>query len=1711
MARLRLGPVTAGLVLMLSMLATPGARADRAYSARYATTDRGQVTLVANALESCPSTLSTCAAARNGTATPSDNAWFPMGFVDVDSDSSTFNSSRASLALPSGATVLWAGLYWAADTSAGAFGSAAPAPTSRGAVRFATPAASYGVVNAATVDSDATWATRYQGFADVTSQVRAAGNGTYAVANVQAGTGSNRWAGWSLVVAYRDATQPVRRLQVYDGLQTLQPGGSTSLDVPLGGFLTPATGTVRGRLALLSWEGDRGIVGDSATLGARALSDAVSPADDVFNSTIARDGAPVTTRNPAYLNAMSLDADELSIDGVLGNAATTSILHLTTGGDTFLPGAIALATDEGPPVVRTPPTINGTSRDGSTLTADRGTWDGTPTVTYAYRWRRCASDGTSCSDLAGATGAAYAASPDDVGSTLRVVVTATNDAGSTSATSSPTAVVQAAPPVNTAAPTVSGTARDGATLTLDRGTWTGTPTIAYAFQWRRCAAGGASCSDIAGATGTSYALTSADVGSTIRAVVTATNAGGSNSATTAQTASVAPTAPANTAAPTISGTMRDGSTLTAASGSWSGTTPLTYAYQWRRCGPDGTGCTDIAGATGAAYTLVGADVGHALRVVVTAANAAGSASATSAPTATVIPVPPASNAAPVISGTARDGQAMTVSSEGGWTGTQPIAFAHQWRRCNSAGTDCSDIAGATGTTYVLTSADVGFTVRARVTASNAGGSASADSAPSATVAAAPPVNTTAPTITGTARQGETVTAQPGTWSGTPPLSYSYQWQRCDLSGANCADIAGATGQAYTLTVADVAGRVRVRVTATNAGGAASAFSAPASVNPAAPANTAPPTISGTARDGQTLTVDDGTWSGTPPFTFTHQWLRCDATGASCATVPGATGTAYTLVSADVGSTMRVAVTATNSAGSAQSTSAPTAKVAGNPPASSTPPTITGTARDGLTLTADHGSWSGSTPLSYAYRWQRCDAGGSGCADISGATQTTYTLAADDVDHALRVVVTASNSAGSTSASSAPTPRVAAQPPTSTTAPSVSGTARDGATLTADRGTWTGTAPLSYAYQWQRCDATGSGCADIAGATDASYDLASADVGHAVRVVVTATNAGGAADAASEPSGPVSALTPANTTPPAISGTAHGGETLTASQGEWTGTLPIAYAYQWRRCDADGSGCADIAGATATTYTVTSADADHAVRVLVTASNVAGHSSAISEPTDSVVAKPGNETAPSIAGNARDGAVLTADHGEWGGSQPIDYAYQWQRCDAAGTSCSDVSGATRADYELTSADVGHAIVVVVTASNAGGRDAAISAPTSAVAAAAPRAAGAPTVTGTVQTGGTLTASEGTWDGTAPMTYAYQWQRCDADGSACVDIAGADARAYTPGESDVGHTLVIVVTATNQAGSASQASSPSARVTPGASTPTPTATPTPTPTPAPPAPAGSAGGPPAAVDLSTLPGSLLTNGTCQTPTTPSRTRSLEVAGVGTVRVRVASGSVVVPEAPLQVMIAAPRGRTLKASATLDRRRLRLAGRNPRTAEVRPSQLGQPGTRMLRVRVTPPGGEARTAAMRLHFAACRAAFTARQSRAGRGTSLRLRVDSRSALSRVGFTVPAAQALRGGRVKAAVGSLRIVALGSRARTLRLTLPAHRRSGTLAASGGISVSFSRSGFTVTGLPAGTGIVQLTLAEPGSAARGGALALRATTSSASGAARLAIRIRGVRP
>jgi hypothetical protein len=184
------------------------------------------------------------------------------------------------------------------------------------------------------------------------------------------------------------------------------------------------------------------------------------------------------------------------------------------------------------------------------------------------------------------------------------------------------AAAAAATPRNTARPTISGTAKEGSTLTASTGAWANGPT-SYAYQWRRCASDGTSCSDVSGATGKTYTPASADVVHTLRVVVTASNADGKSSATSDATAAIGSrNGPTNTSRPTISGTAAVGSELTVSQGSWS--TALTSTQrQWQRCSSSGGSCLNISGATGPTYVLHSADVGHRLRVLVTGTNSGG--------------------------------------------------------------------------------------------------------------------------------------------------------------------------------------------------------------------------------------------------------------------------------------------------------------------------------------------------------------------------------------------------------------------------------------------------------------------------------------------------------------------------------------------------------------------------------------------------------------------------------------------------------------------------------------------------------------------------------------------------------------------------------------------------------------------------------------------------------------------------------------------------------------------------------------------------------------------------------------------------------------------------------------------------------------------------------------------------------------------------------
>jgi hypothetical protein len=256
------------------------------------------------------------------------------------------------------------------------------------------------------------------------------------------------------------------------------------------------------------------------------------------------------------------------------------------------------------------------------------------------------------------------------------------------------------------------------------------------------------------------------------------------------------------------------------------------------------------------------------------------------------------------------------------------------------------VAGATGQTYLLSAIDVGSTIRVTETAKNATGLGSpAASVATAVVGPPPPVALSLPTIAGGSSQGQTLTDVHGSWSNGP-TGYSYQWEDCDSAGNGCVAIAGAaaTGQTYLIAATDVGHTIRVAETAGNAAGpgapalstptpAISGTSAIVIVGPVAlliPTSSAPPSISGTAAQGHALAESHGVWSSSPTG-FSYQWERCNSAGSSCHAIGGATGRTYTLVSADVGATIRIVETANNAAGTGgPATSNATSTVRGSP-------------------------------------------------------------------------------------------------------------------------------------------------------------------------------------------------------------------------------------------------------------------------------------------------------------------------------------------------------------------------------------------------------------------------------------------------------------------------------------------------------------------------------------------------------------------------------------------------------------------------------------------------------------------------------------------------------------------------------------------------------------------------------------------------------------
>lgn len=568
---------------------------------------------------------------------------------------------------------------------------------------------------------------------------------------------------------------------------------------------------------------------------------------------------------------------------------------------------------------------------------------------------------------------------------------------------------------------------------------------------------------------------------------------------------------------------------------------------------------------------------------------------------------PVNHALPSVVGTARAGSQITGTS-GTWTGSGTVSFSYRWDRCDAAGNSCAQIPGAALPTYALTSADVGKTLGLVVTAKDSNGTAVADANLIGPIALASAfANIGRPLVAGKAAVGSQLDATAGIWTKTP-TSLTYSWLRCSAAGRACAAIAGAGAATYVPAASDVGHTLVVRVQGT----LGSAFQVVLSVatgvvaqgvvsttTSAAATTTAPGgstgasgrlTIAGTVRVGQRLT---GAASGATAY----QWYRCDTSGAHCSSIHGAVSSTYTQVARDEGHTIALTVTVSG-APSYASLVGPVA--AANALASTAQPSLTGRAQQGQTLTAGPGGFS--SPSSATYAWERCNANGRICAPIAGASASTYVPVADDVGHALVAVVTATATAGgrTQSAFSVASDDIAAAPTLAATAPpTVAGTTEVGRQLAGATGVWTGTAPVTYAFQWYRCDAGGARCMPVRGATRATYRLVAADAGKTIGFTVDAADATGARQPAyASLVGPVAARssTLAATAQPKVT---VQGRSLTVGAGTWT-TAPSSTTVQWERCNANGRICAPLAGATSASYTATSADAGHELVALVTA-------------------------------------------------------------------------------------------------------------------------------------------------------------------------------------------------------------------------------------------------------------------------------------------------------------------------------------------------------------------------------------------------------------------------------------------------------------------------------------------------------------------------------
>lgn len=327
-------------------------------NSRYAATQKGNIVFVSNNILSCNGAAPGCSIAQYEMppAGTSSNTAYTMQYIDVDGDATTFSSSSADLSLASCSQITFAGLYWGASIT-----GATTNYSSRNVIKLKLPGGTlYSSLTADTLIDNATGANSYHCYKNITSQVAAAGNGTYTVADFVAATGTTgNFGGWTIVVAYKNENMAMKQLTVFDGL--FNSNATNTLTRSLTGFTTATTGNIGLEVGVISYNGSRAITGDSLLFNDAvgtyvSLKNTPNPENNIFNSSITYNGTSVATRNPAYTNTLGYDADIIiannSTKNYITNSQTSANIKVISASEQVLTQVITTSLDVAMPNLR---------------------------------------------------------------------------------------------------------------------------------------------------------------------------------------------------------------------------------------------------------------------------------------------------------------------------------------------------------------------------------------------------------------------------------------------------------------------------------------------------------------------------------------------------------------------------------------------------------------------------------------------------------------------------------------------------------------------------------------------------------------------------------------------------------------------------------------------------------------------------------------------------------------------------------------------------------------------------------------------------------------------------------------------------------------------------------------------------------------------------------------------------------------------------------------------------------------------------------------------------------------------------------------------------------------------------------------------------------------------------------------------------------------